>query len=202
MARDAGLPRVATAHTADDQAETVLLNLLRGAGLDGLAGMRPGVPRSGGRSGPGHPILALRRHETEEVCEAEGLTPIVDPTNADPAHRRNRVRHELIPLLNDIAQREVVPLLARQAALLRDEADALDALASALDPTDATALAAAPPALARRTVRAWLTEGRDHPPDAATVERVLEVARNQAKGADVGGDRRVARTRNVLRLEH
>ena len=196
-------PDVLTGHTADDQAETVLLNLLRGAGLDGLAGMRPDGSHSGGRSGPGrHPILALRRTETVAVCAAEGLTPVTDPTNTDPVHRRNRVRAELLPLLNDIARRDVVPVLARQAALLRDEAEALDALAAALDPTDAHALAAAPPALARRAVRIWLTEGRDHPPDAATVERVLEVARSEAKAADVGAGRRVARTRNVLRLEH
>ena len=182
-------PDVLTGHTADDQAETALLNLLRGAGLDGLAGMRP----------EGHPILALRRTETEAVCRAEGLMPVSDPTNADPAHRRNRVRHELLPLLNDIAARDVVPVLARQAALLRDEADALDRLAGELDPTDASALAAAPAAVARRAVRRWLAE--EHPPDAATVERVLEVARNQAKAADVGQGRRVARTRNVLRLE-
>ena len=180
-------PDVLTGHTADDQAETVLLNLLRGAGLDGLAGMRP----------EGHPILALRRHETEAVCAAEGLTPVADPSNLDPVHRRNRVRHELIPLLNDIAQRDVVPVLARQAALLRDDAGALDARTP--DATDASALAAAPPALARRAVRRWLTE--DHPPDAATVERVLAVARHQARATDAGHGRRVARTDNVLRLE-
>ena len=189
-ARYAVLPAgVLTGHTADDQAETVLLNLLRGAGLDGLAGMRP----------EGHPILALRRHETEAICETEGLTPVVDPTNDDPVHRRNRVRAELLPLMNDIAQRDVVPILVRQAALLRDDADALP---TGLDPTDAPAVAAAPPALARRAIRRWLTEGQDHPPDAATVERVLAVARNEAKAADVGAGRRVARTRNVLRLEH
>lgn len=188
-ARYAVLPAgVLTGHTADDQAETVLLNLLRGAGLDGLAGMRP----------EGHPILALRRQETEAVCRAEGLVPVADPTNIDPVHRRNRVRAELLPLMNDIAQRDVVPILARQAALLRDDADAL---VTDLDPTDAPALAAAPPALARRAIRRWLTEGEDHPPDAATVERVLAVARNQAKAADAGAGRRVARTRNVLRLE-
>ena len=185
-------PDVLTGHTADDQAETVLLNLLRGAGLDGLAGMAPDR----------HPILALRRRETEAVCAAEGLTPVADPTNADPAHRRNRVRHELLPLLSQIAERDPVPILARQAALLRDEAAALDLAAAALDPTDAPALAAAPPALARRAVRRWLTAGQDHPPDAATVERVLAVARNEARRADVGGNRSVARTSNVLRLEH
>ena len=188
-ARYAVLPAgVLTGHTADDQAETVLLNLLRGAGLDGLAGMRQ----------EGHPILALRRHETEAVCSAEGLAPVTDPSNADPTHRRNRVRHELLPLLDDIAQRDVVPILVRQAALLRDDADALDV---GLDPTDALVMAHSTPALARRAIRRWLSEGQDHPPDAATVERVLAVARKEAKRTDVGAGRRVARTRNVLRLE-
>jgi tRNA(Ile)-lysidine synthase len=182
---------VLTGHTADDQAETVLLNLVRGAGLDGLAGMRA----------DGHPILALRRRETEQICLAEGLTPVVDPTNADPVHRRNRVRHELLPLLDDIAQRDVAAVVAGQAALLRDEADVLDALAAALNPTDAHLLATARPALARRAVRRWLSDGHPHPPDAAAVERVLAVARGDARGTDVGGGRRVARTRNVLRLE-
>jgi tRNA(Ile)-lysidine synthase len=144
-----------------------------------------------------HPILDLRRQETEALCEAEGLEPVLDPTNELPVHRRNRIRHELLPLMNEIAQRDVVPILARQAHLLRDDADALR---TTLDPTDATALAAAEPALARRAVRHWLTT--DHPPDAATVERVLAVARGEAKRADVGGNRSVARTRNVLRLEH
>ena len=196
-------PDVLTGHTADDQAETVLLNLLRGAGLDGLAGMRPdGVPRSGGRSGPRHPILDLRRHETEAVCAAEGLQPVLDPTNEQPVHRRNRIRHELLPLMNDIVQRDVAPIIARQAEMLRDEANVLDVLAAAIDPTDAQNLVTSPPALARRAVRKWLTEGLDHPPDAATVERVLAVAHGVAKGTDVGAGRRVARTRNVLRLEH
>jgi tRNA(Ile)-lysidine synthase len=187
-ARYAVLPAdVLTGHTADDQAETVLLNLLRGAGLDGLAGMRP----------EGHPILALRRSDTEAVCAAHGLTPVADPSNLDPVHRRNRVRHDLIPLLNDIAERDVVPVLARQAALLRDDAAALDAMR--VDATDASALSTAPVAVARRAIRRWLAA--DHPPDAATVERVLAVARGEARATDAGRGRRVARTRNVLRLD-
>ena len=191
-ARYAVLPAdVLTGHTADDQAETVLLNLLRGAGLDGLAGMRA----------EGHPVLALRRAETEAVCAAEGLSPITDPSNADPVHRRNRVRSELLPLLNDIAQRDVVPILARQAALLRAEAEILDFAADELDATDAELMAGWLPAVTRRAIRRWLTDGQDHPPDAATVERVLQVARGKAKGTDVGGGRRVVRTANVLRLE-
>jgi tRNA(Ile)-lysidine synthase len=181
-------PGVLTGHTADDQAETVLVNLLRGSGLDGLAGMRA----------EGHPLLRIRRAETRALCTALGLTPVEDPTNASLAHRRNRVRHELLPLLDAIADRDVAALLARQASALRDEADLLDSLARALDPTDARALAAAPTALARRAVRRWLTCG--YPPEAAAVERVLAVARGEAVACDVGGGRRVARSGQRLRL--
>jgi len=182
-------PDVLTGHTADDQAETVLLNLLRGAGLDGLAGMGPGR----------HPIIGLRRAETHALCAEMGLTPVHDTSNGDPAFRRNRVRHELLPLLDDVAQRDVAAVLARQAEVLGEEAALLDALAADLDPNDARALAAAPAPLARRAVRAWLRDG--HPPDAATVDRVLAVARGEARSTDVGGGRRVARTGQRLRLE-
>jgi tRNA(Ile)-lysidine synthase len=175
-------PDVLTGHTADDQAETVLVNLLRGSGIDGLAGMRV----------DGHPLLRLRRAETRVLCAALGLTPVNDPTNASPAHRRNRIRHELLPLLDVIAERDVAALLARQAATLRDEADLLDELAAAIDPTDARAVAAAPPALARRAVRRWLTCG--YPPDAGAVERVLAVARGDAVACEIEGGRRVSRS--------
>lgn len=190
-ARQAVLPLgSATGHTADDQAETILLNLLRGAGLDGLAGIRPS---------PTKPILGLRRAETWALCDHLGMDPVRDPSNDDPRHRRNRVRHELLPLLEAVAERDVVPVLLRQAALLRDEAEALDELAAAIDPQDSRALAAATPAIARRAVRRLLAG--EHPPDAATVERVLAVARHQAVGCEVGGGRTVSRSGGRLRVE-
>jgi tRNA(Ile)-lysidine synthase len=189
-ARRSVLPRDAlTGHTADDQAETVLLNLLRGAGLDGLAGIRPG---------PTKPILGVRRRETAALCAELGLQPVVDPSNSDPSFRRNRVRHELLPLLDAVGERDVVEVLARQARLLRDDADLLDELASGIDPTDARALAAAPAPLARRAIRRWLTA--EHPPDAATVERVLAVARGEAKACETVDGRRVERSQQRLRL--
>ena len=193
-ARYAVLPSdVLTGHTADDQAETVVLNLLRGAGLEGLAGIR----RDGRR-----PLLGLRRHETRSLCAALGLVPVEDPSNADPAHRRNRVRHELLPLMDAVAERDVAPVLARQAELLADDADLLTELAAGVDPTDAAALRATPVALARVTLRNWLrSAGTGHPPDAATVARVLAVARGDAAATDVGRGWRVARTGGRLRLE-
>ncbi|OWY60543.1 tRNA lysidine(34) synthetase TilS, partial [cyanobacterium TDX16] len=115
-------PDVLTGHTTDDQAETVLLNLLRGAGLDGLGAMAPA----------GHPLLGLRRADTVALCAAEGLQPVVDPSNDDGAFRRNRLRHELLPLLDRLAERDLAPVLARQADLLRDDAALLDELAGTL----------------------------------------------------------------------
>lgn len=191
-ARYAALPPDAlTGHTADDQAETVLLNLLRGAALDGLAGY----------AADRRPIRHLRRHETERLCTAVGLRPLVDPSNADPSFRRNRVRHELLPLLDAIAERDVVPVLARQADLARADVGLLDELAAAVDPTDVAALTTAPEALARRAVRRWLRYGHElHPPDAASVERVLAVARGEAVACQVAGGRTVRRSHGRLSL--
>lgn len=189
-ARYAVLPHgVLTGHTADDQAETVLLHLLRGS-VGGLAGMRPGDGRVV------RPILNLRRAETEAVCAAAGLTPIVDSSNRDLTLRRNAVRHRVLPLLSAIAERDLVPILTRQADLIGDESDFLDRLAATLDPTDAKALTAAPVVLARRAVRRWLTA--EHPPDAATIERVLAVARGEAVACETVDGRRVSRSHQKL----
>jgi tRNA(Ile)-lysidine synthase len=196
-ARYAALPPdVLVGHTADDQAETVLLNLVRGAALDGLAGMAPAR----------RPLRRLRRFETRALCLALELDPVVDPSNQDPNFRRNRVRHELIPLLSAIGDRDVVPVLARQADLARDDMRLLDEQAASLDPTDARALAAAAAPLARRAVRAWVRAAgpggaEHHPPDAAAVARVLAVARGEAVACELAGGWRVARTAGRLRLE-
>ena len=92
-------------------------------------------------------------------------------------------------------------MLARQAELLRADADLLEELAAGLDPTDARALAAAPLPLARRAVRRWLRTGAEqHPPDRATVDRVLEVARGATVACEVGGGRAVRRSHGNLFL--
>ena len=180
---------VLTGHTADDQAETIILHLLRGGGPDALAGM----------GDEHHPIIKLRRADTESVCQIFEWTPVEDPTNEDPRFRRNRVRHEVLPLLNEVAERDVVPLLIRAGEIADKDADLLDRLAQEIDVTDAAALASAPIALARRSIRAWLRG--EHPPDLASVERVLQVARGEALGTEITGGRSVRRTNGKLRLE-
>jgi tRNA(Ile)-lysidine synthase len=189
-------PGVLTGHTADDQAETVLLNLLRGAGIDGLAGMR-----SEGRIR--RPLLGVRRAETRALCDELGLTPFEDPTNADLRFARNRVRHQLVPSLAQISGRDPVPILVRQAELLADEATLLDELAEGIDPADARALAAAPTPLARRAVRRWLRESggpEQHPPSAAEVRRVLSVASGEVVACQLAGGRTVRRSAGRLKM--
>ncbi len=193
LARRAVLgPHALTGHTADDQAETVLVNLLRGAGPAGLAAMRPGPP---------HPLLALRRAETVALCRHLSLEPVSDPSNDDPRFVRNRIRHEVLPLLADVSGRDPVPLLARTADHTRAVVDDLDTLAAALDPTDCRALRAAAPSVAGAALRRWLRNERGHPPSTAEFDRVLAVVRNEAVAAELAGGRRVSRSGGRLRLE-
>ena len=83
-------PGVMTGHTADDQAETILINLLRGSGTRGLAGMQPTAQR---------PLLHIRRSETQALCNELGLVVFHDPSNNDERFQRNRIRHEVLPLM-------------------------------------------------------------------------------------------------------
>lgn len=191
-ARYGALPAgVLTGHTADDQAETILTNLLRGAGVAGLGGMR----RDGRR-----PLIDLRRAETEALCRALDLAPIDDPMNRDPSFVRVRVRRELLPLLDDIAGRDVVPILCRQSDLATDVVAVLDELAAPVDARDARAVAALAAPLARWVLRGWLRDatGGEHPPSAAALERVLAVARGERVATEIEGGWRVARSHNQL----
>jgi len=146
-------------HTLDDQAETVLLGLGRGSGARSLAGMRRWDP-------PWlRPLLTVRRTTTRAACA--GLEVWDDPHNADPRFTRVRLRHEVLPLLEDVLSGGVAEALARTAEQLREDVDALEAVAAQLlaatctpaAPTpelDLGVLADVPPALRRRVLRAWL----------------------------------------------
>ncbi len=197
-ARQHGASAVLVGHTADDQAETVLLALLRGSAAAGLAGMpvRRGVIV--------RPLLGVRRAETEAMCAALGLDPLHDPSNDDRSFRRAWIRHEVLPLLAEGAGRDLVPVLNRQADVLRTETEYLDALARAAWPIAASAIAGTTPAatlarlplaLARRAVRNWLGPP---PPSFDEVERVLAVARGEARATELAGGRRLSRSRGQL----
>jgi tRNA(Ile)-lysidine synthase len=149
--------RIATGHTMDDQAETVLLNLLRGAGPRGLAGIPPVRERII------RPLLEVRGAEVTRYCQANGLRYRIDRSNLDLSHTRNRLRHEIIPALERV-QPSIVPQLARLAEIMRAEDEFMSRQAKVRLRRIATpgegritlrldAFAALPPGLQRRVVR-------------------------------------------------
>jgi tRNA(Ile)-lysidine synthase len=115
-----GADRIAVGHTADDQAETVLMRLLEGAGVRGLAG----IPPVRGRII--RPLIDLHRAALERELERAALSWIEDPTNRDPKFLRNRIRHELLPLLADSYNPGIASTLTRVSTLARDTVAALD----------------------------------------------------------------------------
>jgi tRNA(Ile)-lysidine synthase len=123
MAQRFGSLVVLLGHTLDDQAETVLLGLARGSGGRSLSGMRRGfdVYR--------RPLLDVTRAQTEAACRAEGIDFWSDPHNEDPRFTRSRVRHRVLPVLEQELGPGVAKALARTADQLREDGQVLDALA-------------------------------------------------------------------------
>jgi len=159
LIRERGVDRVATGHTRDDQAETVMFRLLRGSGLAGLAGILPVT-----REGLIRPMLAVGRCEVEEFLRARGIEWREDASNRDPVFARNRIRHELLPSLAREWNPEISPALARLADTAHEEerlwARRVERLAGRLVVKDAggiemsaSRLAALPRGAARRLVR-------------------------------------------------
>jgi tRNA(Ile)-lysidine synthase len=199
-ARRLGADCVCTAHTADDQAETVLLRLLRGAGLRGLSGIRS-VHRQVVR-----PLLECRRSDLRAALVQLGEPWREDASNTDVSIPRNRIRHELLPVIERVATRIApggIEALARFAAFAADDEQFLEAaaieLASRLVLPDGEGvrharsvrivrdqLAAAPAALARRVIRiAAERVAPDRPWSAVHLEAVLRLARREQGGGSL-----------------
>ncbi len=165
VTRDIGAGRVALGHTLDDQVETILMNLLRGAGLTGLRGMLPAASLRMGNLEVEviRPLLGVTREETEGYCRQFKLNPRIDLSNYSQDHTRNRVRHELIPVLKRY-NRNVDAALIRTAEAAADAISFIDGEVSAVwdrvvteQPNgllvDSEALLALHPALQRHLLR-------------------------------------------------
>lgn len=176
-AKRKGATFILTAHTMDDQAETMLLNLARGSGTDGLGGIEP-LRRLNGRSKAqlARPLLAwARRADTEKYCRARGVEFLTDPMNLDEKFARVRVRQKLLPLMRTFNPR-IVEALSRTADLLREDKAALNSAAGRLlelacedasrnsnAPSPrlrADLLTIVPVAVRRRALRQWIAQGR------------------------------------------
>lgn len=190
LAHEIHADRILTGHTANDQAETILLWMLRGAGLTGLAGMPLMREKLIVR-----PLLKTTREEILEYLKQEGLSYRQDSSNLTALYRRNRVRHDLLPVMEDITP-GIVRLLERQADVLRADDDYLrqvvDGLYDSLITVDAKgnqrferqAVAALPDALKRRLVRHILTgtDPEQRAPNLRAVESVLHFVSSRSKG--------------------
>jgi tRNA(Ile)-lysidine synthase len=198
----AGLTAIALGHHRDDQTETVLLNLLRGSGLDGLRGM----PARRGRLM--RPLLPVRRAALLQELARRGLSWREDATNRDGSNRRGRVRCELLPLIRDIFGPGAQDAPARLADLVAGDLDLLDDLAGRAanghrgpplpghhGPSLACAVAAEPEALARRVIHRWLADVLPEPPERIHVEDVLAWLRTgqSGTGLDLPGPVRLER---------
>jgi tRNA(Ile)-lysidine synthase len=218
-ARTSGAKVILTAHTMDDQAETVLLNLLRGSGSTGLGGVEPVRPVSADSEILlARPLLSwAQRQATEDYCRLRAIEFRTDEMNLDEKFARVRVRRQLVPLMQTFNPK-LVAGLARTAELLREDSGALDRGARMLlelsqDSASGAGeeagallrldlLAAAPSALRRRALRLWIERCRG---DLKRLERVHIVALEGLLVGDRGGrvielpgGARVSRRRGVL----
>jgi tRNA(Ile)-lysidine synthase len=189
---------IATAHTADDAAETVLINLLRGSGLAGARG----IPARRGRIV--RPLLGERRATLRSLLDEAGIAYRLDPSNEDPAHLRNRVRHELLPLLEDL-RAGAVERIGEFSRLAADDDALLDAIAAAQLERRQTANGGIdwhdPPgvAMGRRMLRVAIG---DPAPSAERIDTLLEAASGGRGGVtiELGGHRSASVRGRVIRL--
>jgi tRNA(Ile)-lysidine synthase len=196
---------IATGHTADDQVETILYRLASSPSRRALLGMRP---RDGKLM---RPLLGFTREQTTAYCEERDLAWRDDPTNAEPAYARNRVRHGLARALADVHPAAAQNVL-RTAELLRDEAEVLDALVAAeLDGSNGSPrntielerLAELPPALRRLVVQQLADRAAGRPVAGAArhAEEVAALRRTGTAMLDLGGGVRAIAERGTLRAE-
>ncbi len=209
LAQDHGLTKVALGHTRDDQAETVLMWMLRGAGSTGLSGMPTFRPPYFIR-----PLLDVSREDIEDYLLEHQRIYRVDSSNANPKYRRNRIRQELVPVLKQFNPK-IVRVLSRQSAILREESAYLDqvaskALASMILRTDVDEVvlhqkkvSGLPSAIQRRVVLLIYRQVRrvDSHPRFDFVERVLDLMnRGRSSGILVSHGFRVYRDYEEIHL--
>jgi tRNA(Ile)-lysidine synthase len=201
-AQELGATLIATAHTADDVAETVLLRLLRGTSVDGLAGIPPRRELAEGVSVV-RPLLAARRADTVACCAFHGVTPRHDPTNDDPSFPRNRLR-ALLPELSRAFNPRLTEALTRLAAHAEADRDYLEAASQPLDTADAATLRAAHPALRRRALLRRLRRASPNAKEERATNRWVDALENILSGGppqDLPGGVRAALKKGELVIE-
>ena len=167
---------IATAHTADDNAETVLLHLIRGSGLRGLGGVTPKSDRLL------RPMLDVTRAQVEVFLNENYIRHVEDSSNGSDAFLRNRLRHHVMPLLR-AENPSIAAGLSAAAQRIREDAQLLESLAWELDRTDVTALREAPGPLRRRAIEGLLRENGFPEPSAEHIRQAEAVVFSEKPSA-------------------
>jgi tRNA(Ile)-lysidine synthase len=205
IARDVGAHPIAVGHTVDDHAETVLIAVLTGSGLDAVAGLRPV------RDNYVRPLLDVRRSEVEAFCRSIRLRPRRDVTNRDTRFLRNAIRHRGLPVLERAVGRQLVDPVARTGVILREDAEYLGKQAAAassdlIEPINggvrmpADRLASLPKPIATRVLAAAMLMCRV-PPVRENVEALLDlVSGRPGRRLDLGRGLKALREREYVSL--
>jgi tRNA(Ile)-lysidine synthase len=221
LGRAGRVSKIATAHTLEDQAETMLLRMFRGTGIRGLAGIHPRLllergERTGVTTEVIRPLLGCRRAELREYLQERGQQWREDSSNSDETFLRNRVRHRLLPVIEENFGAAAIEHMAELAEIARAEEEAVLSFHSSLPDQNPSATLAVEPLLelplasARRAVRSWIEK---RAPEVGVsfrrIEEILDLARGPAgkalelRGAAGGPaySRSVRRGRNELVME-
>jgi tRNA(Ile)-lysidine synthase len=206
VAAERGCPRLFLAHHADDQVETFLLQLLRGAGPGGLSGMAPVTCRSvkDEQLTVARPFLGVWRAEIDAYVTARGLRYREDATNAETIHTRNRIRHIAIPALAEAFGRDPREALWRAAELLRAENEMIEAMPALFDSPaelDVPWLRGLPLALQRRVLHRWLQRGGVSGTGFEEVEGVRALLHGAHSKVNLPGGKRARRREKRLFLD-
>jgi tRNA(Ile)-lysidine synthase len=205
-AREHDCPRIFLAHHADDQVETFLFHLFRGASSRGLSGMRPLSARTihGLELRIARPLLGVWREEIDACIATHGLAFREDASNASAQHTRNRMRHEIIPFIERAFDRGIRRSVWRAAEILREEDELLGELTS---PFEARAelsvpeLRAQPVALQRRIIAAWLKARGIPEPSFDDIENVRHLLDGRKAKVNLPGGNHARRRAKLLFLE-
>jgi len=201
VARRAALPDGAlTGHTMDDAVETFFMHLLRGSGRQGLTSLA---------QHPTKPLLQVRRSDLHAYVAASGIAARQDETNSDLRYTRNRIRTMLLPVMDDVMRRDVVPIIQRTAEQMYDEWEWIRSVTAldderALGDIDCRELRDWP----RPRLRLWLRQhlghttddGDTYAPSAAEIERVIAVVAGDVVACEISGGRRLSRRDQRLSL--
>lgn len=188
QARQDFLPEdVLTAHSFEDKVETVIMNFMRGATSKGFSPMTD------------KPLINITANELDSIVVYYDVSPCVDSTNFTQEHVRNRVRHELIPLMTDISGTNIAKPIIRNSQIALEESEYLDQIASKIDITQCKTAKTENIVILRRATRMWIEENISHKYSEVNITNLVSVVQGETLGTQIAG-KTIRRQNNQLHI--